>query len=222
MDVTPQAEGPPPPSPKQLSQKQPPSQEAVLCELETLSHFSIHELERIKREFDAHAVELGGRHGPGIDATRFTELFRRLFSDGAHSEDEVDRCASYVFRALDLNRDGKLSLREFTAGLSTVVKGTAAERCRFWFRCMDADADGGLSRDELFEMVHSSIAVRNALLASGAARKESRPRSFRIDNNIARQATAVVDRCFVEGEAVFKEGEERVNLATIMSKGGLF
>mmetsp|Transcript_19456 Transcript_19456/g.32013 ORF Transcript_19456/g.32013 Transcript_19456/m.32013 type:complete len:418 (+) Transcript_19456:1669-2922(+) len=167
--------------------------EVLLCELETLSHFSLGELDRIKRDFDNTT-----RKGKNtISGETFSRLFVDMFKDGGYSIQDLTRCSQIVFQALDLNRDNELSLREWTAGLSTVLKGTSAERSRFWLRCYNLELDGFVSRSELYEMIHASMSIRDALLQAGIAnRVGGKAKTFRIASDINVLANKAVDTCF--------------------------
>lgn len=184
------------------------AQGQLLGELETLSHFDLHELERIKNNFDsATSYSKTGT----LDLPTFKKLFRELFHD--EPTDKVNRSADLLFSALDINRDGSLNFREFVAGLSTVVKGNPEERARFWLRCFDDNGDGHVDRRQLYNMVYVSMEVRNGLLQVGASSKPQEAGYFEIDHNLDRLAREAVDQCFAD-----VPDDQGVNIEAVLSK----
>eukprot|EP00511_Aplanochytrium_stocchinoi_P012099 CAMPEP_0204875628 /NCGR_PEP_ID=MMETSP1348-20121228/46399_1 /ASSEMBLY_ACC=CAM_ASM_000700 /TAXON_ID=215587 /ORGANISM="Aplanochytrium stocchinoi, Strain GSBS06" /LENGTH=258 /DNA_ID=CAMNT_0052032167 /DNA_START=106 /DNA_END=882 /DNA_ORIENTATION=+ len=153
------------------------AEELTLLELESLSHFSKLELERVKDRFDRALRKQGHAESTKLSKVAFVDLFMDLFywSPNAyadlddHALDKISKkvllaIAHHQFNALDLNSDGEVDLREFVAGMSIMLKGTALEKCRLWFRCYDLDRDGLVSTEELERMLKATMAVRTALI----------------------------------------------------------
>mmetsp|Transcript_2207 Transcript_2207/g.2539 ORF Transcript_2207/g.2539 Transcript_2207/m.2539 type:complete len:450 (+) Transcript_2207:75-1424(+) len=148
----------------------------TLLELESLSHFSRLELKHVKDRFDQALKKQGERGSTTLTRMAFVNLFLDLFYCSPTYLDLIDTSlktvsrkvllaiAEHQFDALDVNNDGVIDLREFVAGMSIILKGTATEKCRLWFRCYDHDQDGLVSKQELESMLKATLAVRTALL----------------------------------------------------------
>jgi len=178
----------------------------VLDELEALSHFDMRELERIKHDFDRSAT-----NQKNLSPAAFDEMFLELFRNSGHPKTQLKKSARQIFDALDMNRDGSLTLREFTAGLSTMMKGSPEERCRFWFRCFDVNSDGLIDRKELFNMIRASVEVRNALLQVGATNKVNFNGSFPIEDASV-LASEAVEKCLQA------EGKDSISMRTLLEQ----
>jgi len=165
----------------------------ILLELKGLSHFELAELERI--------VKIHG--GKAIAEPAFAEIFCELLrlSGTLLGAKEMRKCSTDIFRCLDLNRDGILSLHEFTSGLSTAARGTLEERTRMWFRCYDTDGDGVISEDGLFDMIKYEKAVRDALTRSGFVKEtpvERMPGALKIPQLAAQYQNQVPFKAVLE------------------------
>lgn len=141
-----------------------------ITSLESLTHFSEYELEKLVSRFDSF-VNRNDLAAHSLSVQSFTALFLEMFCPGGGSENdsyrtELKRVAAEQFRVLDLNGDGEVDVREFIAGMSTLLKGTSRERCRFWFRCYDLDEDGCITAMELLRMTRATLFVQHSLLTS--------------------------------------------------------
>ncbi|OAF69487.1 EF-hand calcium-binding domain-containing protein 1 [Intoshia linei] len=98
-------------------------------------------------------------------------LFSKL-SDGKNKMDRVtffeflyknfdimdDMIAGRVFRIFSFrSNDGRLSEEEWIMGLSTFLRATLEEKCKFIFQIYDVNADNLITRDDIFHFVKNSI-----------------------------------------------------------------
>uniref|UniRef100_A0A2R5LJ75 Ubiquitin carboxyl-terminal hydrolase 32 n=1 Tax=Ornithodoros turicata TaxID=34597 RepID=A0A2R5LJ75_9ACAR len=65
-----------------------------------------------------------------------------------------------IFNAFDENRDNHIDFKEMACGVSACCRGPLAERQKFCFKVFDEDMDGGLSRQEVYNMVASLMALQ--------------------------------------------------------------
>jgi len=66
-------------------------------------------------------------------------------------EDEtiIDIIGDTLFRSMDANNDGSISLEELLIGFSLLSRGTKEERAKLTFKVRDRDNNGCLTRDEV-------------------------------------------------------------------------
>jgi Ca2+-binding EF-hand superfamily protein len=67
-----------------------------------------------------------------------------------------------VFKAFDRDNDGYISLEEWVRGLSIFLRGTLNEHTAFCFEVYDFNADGYISRDEMFTLLKKSMVKQAA------------------------------------------------------------
>jgi len=111
--------------------------------LRTSTHFSITELEGLKREFLKHSS--GGQK---LTKDQFEKLLRAKVGDDLQLIDNI-------FKLFDKTRDGVIDFREFCSGLSVYAKGTADERLAFCFSLFDLNSDGFVQPEELHSILQA-------------------------------------------------------------------
>jgi len=86
-----------------------------------------------------------------LDRTRFRDILHNQFQ---MTDDIImDR----VFRVFDSDNDTNVSADEWVKGLSTFLKGNIDDHIRFCFNVFDMNADGFISRDEIFHLLKNCI-----------------------------------------------------------------
>jgi len=86
-----------------------------------------------------------------LDRTRFRDILHNQFK---MTDDIImDR----VFRVFDADNDTNVSADEWVKGLSTFLKGNIDDQIRFCFSVFDMNADGFISRDEIFHLLKNCI-----------------------------------------------------------------
>ncbi|RNA32891.1 EF-hand calcium-binding domain-containing 1 [Brachionus plicatilis] len=84
---------------------------------------------------------------------------RLKFRDVLHNSFDMtdDILMDRVFRAFDRDNDGYISMTEWVEGLSIFLRGTHEEKIRYAFTVYDLNGDGYISREEMFQMLKTSI-----------------------------------------------------------------
>ena len=62
-----------------------------------------------------------------------------------------------VFRAFDRDNDSYLSMSEWVESLSIFLRGSQEEKIKYAFTVYDLNGDGYISREEMFQMLKTSI-----------------------------------------------------------------
>ena len=78
---------------------------------------------------------------------QFKEMYAEYF-DGDASE-----FASHVFRTFDKDSSGFIDFREFVTSLSITSRGSLDEKLEWAFTVYDVDGDGGITKDEMTEII---------------------------------------------------------------------
>ena len=78
---------------------------------------------------------------------QFKEMYEEYF-DGDASE-----FASHVFRTFDKDSSGFIDFREFVTSLSITSRGSLDEKLEWAFTVYDVDGDGGITKDEMTEII---------------------------------------------------------------------
>jgi len=79
----------------------------------------------------------------------------------------IDLIGDTLFRSMDANNDGFVSLEELIVGFSLLSRGTKEERARLTFKVRDRDNNGSLSRDEVAQLNAMTVAAFRAGFAIG-------------------------------------------------------
>jgi len=79
----------------------------------------------------------------------------------------VDLIGDTLFRSMDANNDGFVSLEELIVGFSLLSRGTKEERAKLTFKVRDRDGNGNLSRDEVAQLNAMTVAAFRAGFAIG-------------------------------------------------------
>lgn len=108
------------------------------------SHFSKVEVEKLLQKYYGITTEK-------IDRVKFRDLLHDHFS--MTDDFFMDR----VFRAFDKDSDGALNQEEWVAGMSIFLRGTLLEKMEYCFGIYDLNSDGYISREEMFQMLKSTM-----------------------------------------------------------------
>lgn len=84
----------------------------------------------------------------GIDRTVFREVLHNTF-DIVTENMLMDR----IFCVWDRNNCGLITVENWFRGLSLFVKGTIAEQIAYCFSIYDLNADGYISKEEMFQLL---------------------------------------------------------------------
>ncbi|XP_022305954.1 calaxin-like [Crassostrea virginica] len=112
------------------------------------SHFSKTEVERL--------LQMLKQQCPNSPKIR---MDRNKFNDFVHKNFEMtdEMIVDRVFRAFDEDNDGFINELEWVKGLSIFLRGTMEEKMKFCFDVYDMNADGYISREEMFHLLKNSI-----------------------------------------------------------------
>ncbi|TWW75541.1 guanylyl cyclase inhibitory protein [Takifugu rubripes] len=80
--------------------------------------------------------------------------FQRHFCDGTVGQESAEY-AKQIFRTLDNNGDGVVDFREYVMAISMLIEGSAVEKLRWSFKLYDKDRDGGITRQEMLEIMQA-------------------------------------------------------------------
>merc|ERR1712232_1133699 len=83
------------------------------------------------------------------------ELRRYLLSMGIEDEALIEE----MFKALDMDQDGRLSFSEFAAGALLLFKDMLEERLHMLFQCHDSGHDGALDVKEARNFLNDVLAT---------------------------------------------------------------
>lgn len=116
-------------------------------------HFDKPEIECLIREFHVLLGEQSahGKAVPGLDRGKFQSTLQYAF------DITDDMIMDGVFRTFDKDNDGFLSVKEWIAGLSVLLRGTLDEKMKYCFTVYDLNSDGYISRDEMFHLLRNSL-----------------------------------------------------------------
>ncbi len=81
---------------------------------------------------------------------------RVLFKEVLHSTFQIvteDVLMDRIFNAFDKRNDGVIRIDEWISGLSILLRGTLDERISFSFFIYDLNADGAITKDEIFVLL---------------------------------------------------------------------
>lgn len=110
------------------------------------THFSKSEIESLLTMFKTITKNLDR-----MDRLKFRDVLHNSFD----MTDDIlmDR----VFRAFDRDNDSYLSMSEWVESLSIFLRGTQEEKIKYAFNVYDLNGDGYISREEMFQMLKTSI-----------------------------------------------------------------
>ncbi|NXH20969.1 EFCB1 protein, partial [Bucco capensis] len=118
----------------------------------SVKHFNKSEVECLIKLFDRLVAESRSRFAAvGFDRNMFRETLHSAF--GMTDDMIMDR----VFRIFDRDNDSCISVGEWVEGLSVFLRGTLEEKIKYCFEIYDLDADGYITREEMFQMLKNSL-----------------------------------------------------------------
>lgn len=133
------------------SANKPPSKDEIL-NLSKTSHFSVEEIHKLYSSF-AEVSKTTTDDG-NIDVNEFAVML------GINNI----QFAGKIFSAFDENPDSKLDFHEYVRGLSMASnRASIEEKAAFVFNVYDSDRSGGISREELTEVMTLSLAENNGV-----------------------------------------------------------
>ncbi|KAK0134940.1 EF-hand calcium-binding domain-containing protein 1 [Merluccius polli] len=111
------------------------------------------EVEGLVRLFNGLMGDQAGSGRPvhGLDRGRFRNILHNTFGM------TDDMLTDGVFRAFDKDNDCFVSVKEWTEGLSVLLRGTLDEKIKYCFDVYDMNGDGYISREEMFHMLKNSL-----------------------------------------------------------------
>lgn len=86
-----------------------------------------------------------------LDRLKFRDILHDMF--GMTDDMLMDR----VFRAFDRDNDNYINHDEWVLGLSVFLQGHLEEKTRYCFMVYDLNGDGYISREEMFQLLKSSL-----------------------------------------------------------------
>jgi uncharacterized protein (DUF924 family)/Ca2+-binding EF-hand superfamily protein len=95
----------------------------------------------------------GVRRRMPVDRRGFEQLVRPLFSDSPALESVLGT----LYELLDLDYDGTVDAGEILVALVALCSGSLEEKLEVCFQIFDADQSGRLDRDELRDLVHTTL-----------------------------------------------------------------
>jgi len=113
-------------------------------------HFTKEEVEALTNMFKS----LGKVNPARPDKLERTQVREQLHIKFGVTDDIIlDR----IVRVFDLDSDNYISLSEWLQGLSTFLLGTYEEKKQFCFKVYDLNDDGFITREEIFNLLKSSM-----------------------------------------------------------------
>ncbi|XP_046846250.1 EF-hand calcium-binding domain-containing protein 1-like isoform X1 [Xenia sp. Carnegie-2017] len=110
------------------------------------THFTKTEVENLLMIFRERANQK-----EKLDRTKFRDILHNTF--GMTDDFLMDG----VFRAFDKDNDSNINMEEWILGLSVFLRGTMEEKMHYCFEVYDLNSDGYISREEIFQMLKSSL-----------------------------------------------------------------
>lgn len=114
------------------------------------SQMTEEQAEATRKEFARFAERLNLKQGERIPveeaARKVTEII--LASDPAQSKALFDKSHNPMFDAIDTNKNGQISIKEFKEYFSITAPGVSEAEIIYSFNTIDANKDGVISREE--------------------------------------------------------------------------
>ncbi|OWF45413.1 EF-hand calcium-binding domain-containing protein 1-like [Mizuhopecten yessoensis] len=117
-------------------------------------HFNRQQIEKLIYKFsDLH----GGR--TLMDKNHVARMERGMFRDILYNYFSMtdDVLLDRVFRAFDKDSDNYINVEEWINGMSVFLRGLKEERIKFCFCAYDLNGDGYISREEMFQLLKTSL-----------------------------------------------------------------
>ncbi|XP_060086195.1 calaxin-like [Ylistrum balloti] len=117
-------------------------------------HFNRQQIEKlIYKFFDLH----GGR--TMMDKNHVVKMERSMFRDVLYNYFSMtdDVLLDRVFRAFDKDSDNFINVEEWVSGMSVFLQGNKEEKSKFCFCAYDLNGDGYISREEMFQLLKTSL-----------------------------------------------------------------
>jgi len=115
----------------------------------------------------------------------------------------IDLIGDTLFRSMDANNDGSISLEELIVGFSLLSRGTKEERAKLTFKVRDRDSNGSLSRDEVAQLNAMTVAAFRAGFAIGIKMQASELRRIGMKEHDFDGLLGAITKC-LGGPAVTK------------------
>eukprot|EP01113_Clastostelium_recurvatum_P036096 TRINITY_DN5101_c0_g1_i4.p1 TRINITY_DN5101_c0_g1~~TRINITY_DN5101_c0_g1_i4.p1 ORF type:complete len:665 (+),score=142.60 TRINITY_DN5101_c0_g1_i4:257-2251(+) len=134
-----------------------------LLRLQKFTKFSMSDLEKLEKKFEAALSSKGTDEYGGLTA----ELFQQIVSQEMDSNDAA--FADYIFQIFDESGDGYVDFKEFCMGLSVYLNADVDDKLHFCFRLFDTNRDGKISLSEFTEVLrthYSSILFEDLVIPS--------------------------------------------------------
>nr|CAB3258021.1 calsenilin [Phallusia mammillata] len=85
-----------------------------------------------------------------VNEEKFKSIYCQFFPNG-----DADMYAHHVFRAFDQQEEGYVNFEEFAIGLSSLLRGSLADRLHWTFRLYDINHDGFITKEEMIDILKS-------------------------------------------------------------------
>jgi Ca2+-binding EF-hand superfamily protein len=95
----------------------------------------------------------GVRRRAPVERRAFDHIASGLFAPSPAR----DSALSTLYELLDLDYDGTVDAGEMLVALVALCKGSVEDKLRVCFRVFDADGSGTLDKDELSDLVHTTL-----------------------------------------------------------------
>lgn len=115
---------------------------------ESSCHFKKAEIEKLIAMFNKYTEGCANKK---LDRLKFRDILHDMF--GMTDDMLMDR----VFRAFDRDSDNYLNHDEWVLGLSVFLQGNFEEKMKYCFTVYDLNGDGYISREEMFQLLKSSL-----------------------------------------------------------------
>lgn len=116
------------------------------CKTAYSQHFNKNEVQALLSIFH----DIKGKNDK-LDRSQFRDL---LTEDFNMTDDLIlDR----MFRAFDVRNDSYITPDEWISGLSVWLRGSLEEKMKYTFNVYDLNGDGYISREEMFQLLKSSL-----------------------------------------------------------------
>merc|ERR1711916_192823 len=90
-----------------------------------------------------------------ITKEQLCEGFRRVFGANPDTESASSFFIDRVWQAFDTSHDDQVNFKEFVIGISAFTKGSVEEKIRLAFEIYDIDDTGGISQEEMVQVLLS-------------------------------------------------------------------
>ncbi|KAJ5075353.1 calcium binding protein [Anaeramoeba ignava] len=92
-----------------------------------------------------------------------------------------EKGAALVHKVFDLDGNGTIEFNELISGFTLLSNESDEKKAHFLFQIWDADGNGVLDREEIYQMVYSTVSISAALIASELAEELGKLIGMKVD-----------------------------------------